>query len=155
MAEVLADGLSRRPIARIVSSPLSRCVDTARPLAHAAGLPVETDARLLEFDFGAYESRPKKDLGLKLRESHAYRPVPDGEALIDVWKRVGQFLDVLASCNHDEIAVVGHFWTNRMIFGHISRMDFETACRSRSYRPRTGSVAHLNFHGSCVARYRR
>jgi 8-oxo-dGTP diphosphatase len=40
-AEHLPDVLARFPIARILSSPARRCLDTVAPLAAARGLPVE------------------------------------------------------------------------------------------------------------------
>ena len=144
MAERLAHVLSAEPIGRIISSPLSRALDTARPLAQVFGLDIRTDARLLEFDFGAYEGRPKRDLGLKLRKAHAHQNVPGGEALTDVWRRAGEFLEGVASEGETgDVAVVGHYWINRMIFGRVSGLDFETACRSHRYRPRTGEIVSL------------
>lgn len=150
MANELAEALSIRPISRILSSPLSRCVDTAAPLARALGLDIETDARLLEFDFGAYEGLPKKDLGLKVRKAHAHRPVPGGEALIDVWIRTGAFLDSLPSSKHEETAVFGHFWVNRMMFGHVEGLDFEQTCRTHAYRPGTGTVISLALNSTAA-----
>jgi 8-oxo-dGTP diphosphatase len=48
----IADGLSTRPIARLVSSPSKRCVQTLEPLAERLGLTVEIDARLDETSSG-------------------------------------------------------------------------------------------------------
>ncbi|CAM4082240.1 histidine phosphatase family protein [Deinococcus frigens] len=47
-AQKLAQQLAQHSITRIVSSPWVRAVDTARPLAEALGLKIETDARLTE-----------------------------------------------------------------------------------------------------------
>jgi len=47
-AERLAEALAPQPITRIVSSPWTRAVETARPLAGRLGLKVETDQRLTE-----------------------------------------------------------------------------------------------------------
>ncbi len=143
MAQAIMRQLAQHPIDRIYSSPLSRAVNTARPLADRRELGIEQDPRLLEFDFGIYEGRAKKELGLKLRKAHAHTPIPGGEALIDVWKRAGDFLTSLKPICGDT-AVIGHYWLNRMIFGRISGMDFETACRTRTYRPQTGSVIALH-----------
>ena len=154
MAVRLADDLSARPIVRIVSSPLARCIDTARPLALAKGLEVETDARLLEFDFGVYEGLTKQELCLRLRKTHAYVPVPGGEALIDVWARAGEFLASLSPRQPGGIAVFGHFWVNRLIFGRVKGLDFQTACRLRDYRPQTGTVISLSLNSIKAGRTR-
>jgi 2,3-bisphosphoglycerate-dependent phosphoglycerate mutase len=47
-AEHLADVLQGRGVARIVSSPYTRAVQSIEPLARRLGLAVETDARLIE-----------------------------------------------------------------------------------------------------------
>jgi 2,3-bisphosphoglycerate-dependent phosphoglycerate mutase len=47
-AERLADVLQERGVARIVSSPYTRAIQSIEPLARRLGLAVETDARLVE-----------------------------------------------------------------------------------------------------------
>ena len=47
-AEVTAKFLRGREVAAIIASPLERAVQTADPIAHWYGLPVETDHRLIE-----------------------------------------------------------------------------------------------------------
>ena len=49
-AKRLPDALARFPIARLVSSPQRRSVQTAQPVADALGLTVEIDDRLAEYD---------------------------------------------------------------------------------------------------------
>jgi probable phosphoglycerate mutase len=148
MAQDIGHDLASMPITRVMSSPLSRAIETARPLAEGLGLEIETDPRLFEIDFGVFEGQPKTDLGLKLRKAHAVQPIPDGEALLDVWHRAADFLQGLQPSG-GQIAIVGHYWINRMLFGHVSGLDFEAACRSRAYRPKTGSVLQLRFRGPC------
>ncbi|MCB1390596.1 MAG: alpha-ribazole phosphatase family protein [Rhodobacteraceae bacterium] len=46
------------PVARILTSPLSRCRRLAEAVGSARGLPVAEDARLIEMDFGRWETRP-------------------------------------------------------------------------------------------------
>ncbi|HLT97462.1 MAG TPA: histidine phosphatase family protein [Acidimicrobiia bacterium] len=53
-AESVARRLSELPITRIVSSDLVRCVETAEPLAHAAGVEVEHRPELREIDNGEW-----------------------------------------------------------------------------------------------------
>jgi phosphohistidine phosphatase SixA len=47
-AEALVDSLAPFAIARILSSPYDRCVQTVEPLAAARGLPIETREELGE-----------------------------------------------------------------------------------------------------------
>jgi 8-oxo-dGTP diphosphatase len=47
-ARALRELLRDRAIARVVSSPYVRCVETVEPLADALGVEVETDERLAE-----------------------------------------------------------------------------------------------------------
>ncbi len=47
---------------RIVSSSLRRCADFARELATARGLPLELDARLMEYHFGDWQGVPIETL---------------------------------------------------------------------------------------------
>jgi len=48
--------------ARIVSSDLARCRQTAEAIALSTGLPVQTDARLRERHFGRFEGRTQAEL---------------------------------------------------------------------------------------------
>ena len=48
MAQRVADTIVDRDITRVFASPLERAQQTARPLASALGLPIETDARVIE-----------------------------------------------------------------------------------------------------------
>lgn len=49
-------------VARIVTSPLSRCAALADYIATARALPLTTDPRLTEIDFGAWEGVPWADI---------------------------------------------------------------------------------------------
>ena len=145
-AQEIARQLCHHPITCVISSPLSRAMDTAYPLAAARGLRPRVEPFLVEFDFGVLEGQPKQALGLALRKAHARIPVEGGESLLDVWERVGRVLARLAtdlSGPDTAIAVIGHFWVNRLIWGRVMGLDFDAACRAKSYRPQTGTVMPL------------
>ncbi len=63
-ASALAERLAQEaePVARIISSPLRRCVDTARPLSDRLGIDIETDARLIEIAHGTWEGRLRDEI---------------------------------------------------------------------------------------------
>lgn len=57
-AERAAAVLAKQPIARIVSSALSRATRTADAVAGRLGLPVERDPALMEAHFGVHQDKP-------------------------------------------------------------------------------------------------
>jgi probable phosphoglycerate mutase len=91
-----------RPIARVVTSPLGRAVETGELIAAAltagsdGGAPlVETDARLTELDFGTLDLRPvggpDAALWAAWRKDSSYRP-PGGETLEELAVRADAIL---------------------------------------------------------------
>lgn len=63
-ARVAAQTLVRlvRPQPLVISSPLSRALDTAAAFAELAGVPVETDERLMERAYGVWEGRTMAEI---------------------------------------------------------------------------------------------
>ena len=87
-ADVLAAALAQTPLARVVSSPLSRAVQTATPVAATHGLPVDLDPDLTELDQGALDGQrsadllePYADFFLAWRADPGQTRVPGGETL--------------------------------------------------------------------------
>lgn len=145
-AQSLAADLAEQSITKIISSPLSRAMDTAKPLADARGLRTIQLPDLMEFDFGHFEGQSKAALALKLRKAHAERKVPGGESLRDAWVRAGRVQQRLASFAERQngvCVIIGHFWINRFVWGRLSGLEFNEACRSRDYRPKTGSIIQI------------
>ncbi|MEO6834806.1 MAG: histidine phosphatase family protein [Candidatus Tumulicola sp.] len=107
-AELVAGGAGR-----IVSSPLARCTQTARPIAEALGLAVDTDDRLLEIAHGTWEGRLREDIerddGARMQ---TWRHSPErvrfdgGESLAAVnarWQRFAESLD-----GKNDVIIVTH-----------------------------------------------
>lgn len=61
-ADALAAHLAASRPAALISSDLPRAVQTAQAVARACGLPLETDPRLRERDFGDWRGRPYEGL---------------------------------------------------------------------------------------------
>src|SRR4051812_25292056 len=61
-AAALVERLSAVKLDAIYSSPLERAVETARPVAAAQGLEVETSAGLTEIDFGEWSGKTLDEL---------------------------------------------------------------------------------------------
>lgn len=93
---------------RVIASPLARAQQTAAAL----GVPVETDDRFIELDYGDWEGKPVKDVPADTwaiwRENLDFRP-PGGETLNELGTRVRDGLaDIAAEAVHSDIVVVSH-----------------------------------------------
>lgn len=125
-ARQTADWLARHPIARIVSSDLSRAMATAAPLAEVLGLAVEPDARLRELGFGIFEGRHIAECEKEHPETVArwragefdFAP-PGGETRRSLMERTRAVLDELLVSDHEHIAVFAHGGTLNAIHTHI------------------------------------
>lgn len=61
-AQALSKALRDRGIARIISSPLSRAVQTAYPLSSVTDVPIETEPLLTEIALGPWEGRYREEI---------------------------------------------------------------------------------------------
>ncbi len=61
-AALLARRLAGQSIGLVLSSPLARALETARPLATVAGAPLHTDARLAELEYGHWEGLTQAEI---------------------------------------------------------------------------------------------
>jgi len=99
-AQALAGALAYKRIRRIISSPLSRCMQTALPLSVEAGIQIETDPLLLEIAHGTWEGRYRTEIAATEPELYrAWREHPErvtfegGESLADVLRRWEAFVE--------------------------------------------------------------
>ena len=124
-AERVADALAERhAVDAVVASDLARTVETAEPIAAAAGVEVETDPRLRERDFGVFqglssgdffERFPAFDL-LENGRAAAERAPESGESWLAVRERV---LDAAADlrAREETVVAVTHVNPIRLLLG--------------------------------------
>lgn len=113
-AAALAERLKTQPISAVYSSPLERCVETAKPLADALGLDVREEPGVLEVDYGGWRGAALKDLAkepdwqLVQIYPGGFR-FPDGETLREVQYRVVTTLERIRLEHEGEaVAVFAH-----------------------------------------------
>jgi probable phosphoglycerate mutase len=101
-AAALATALRESGARRVISSPLSRCVQTAQPVADALGVALETSPLLIEIAHGTWEGRLREEVEREDPEQFAaWRSAPEsvhfagGERLSDVAQRWNAFASSL------------------------------------------------------------
>jgi probable phosphomutase (TIGR03848 family) len=113
-ARALGERVAAARPAALYTSPQVRCVETAASISAATGLEVRRMPRLQEIDYGRWTGRRFSSLrGTKLWEMVRRRPsaarFPDGEAMLDVQRRmVAALEEVAAGHPRDVVAVVSH-----------------------------------------------
>jgi broad specificity phosphatase PhoE len=153
-AKRLPDALARFPIARIVSSPQRRAVQTAQPVADALGLTVEIDDRVAEYDrdlahYTPIEEASQEDLQ-RLIEGHLPGGVDEDAFIARVKAGVA---DIAASAEHDDtVAVFSHGGVINALVHDIMRterllcvqVDYAGVTRLLSSRDGRLGVASVN-----------
>lgn len=96
---------------RVYSSPLGRAIETAR-IVSGRGVPVETDDRLLEMDYGPCEGMDLRMPALEVVtffSDFARNPAPAGmEQLSSVTARAGRFIEDVARGSGESVLVSTH-----------------------------------------------
>ena len=100
---------------RVITSPLGRARDTAEALG--LGVPVQSDDRWVEVDYGEFDGRPlgsvPDEVWLQWRADPHYRP-PGGETLAEVGTRVRDACEELFAADGQgargdgDVVVVSH-----------------------------------------------
>jgi probable phosphoglycerate mutase len=127
----LVERLAGVPINAFYSSPLERCVETARPPARARGLDVRIDSRLIEVDYGTWTGRSmgqlvRTALWKQVQASPAAIRFPEGETLREVQLRTIEALDDIATRHpKDVVAAVAHADVIRLAVAHYSGVHLD------------------------------
>lgn len=137
-AQALARALQTQGISRILSSPLTRCVATAKPLAAAYGVAIEQEPLLLEIAHGSWEGRYRDEIAANDPERfYEWKHRPEavrfegGESVLDVlvrWRRFAAAFDPRANAaivTHDVVVRLAileamgetpvHLWKPRVV----------------------------------------
>lgn len=136
----------------VVSSPLIRCTETAEILkqAHPELGPIETDARLMEKDWGIWEGRDLHEMEATegpAVHSPDHRP-ENGESRRDMLGRIGEFLADAAKQDGPRI-VVTHRGVIRTVYGIATGWDLSGETPDEMSR-RRGQVFRATPDGSAT-----
>ena len=147
MAQRVAGTIEDRDITHVVASPLERAQQTARPLADALGLPIETDERVIESSNKFEGKNFGGGMGVLMRPSswvHLWNPWRPswGEPYKEVVGRmVAAVNDARRAAEGHEAVVVSHqlpIWMTRLYaegrrLAHDPRQRQCTLCSLTSF----------------------
>jgi probable phosphoglycerate mutase len=128
--------LTGRGVARLVCSPLARCVESAGIVGAALGLVPETMPDLREICLGSWEGLTVDDVRERFpgryeargRNLAGFRP-PGGESFADVQRRAWPAFELAAADADEPLAIVAHGGVNRVLLCRILGMPLENLFR--------------------------
>lgn len=157
--------------ARLASSPSSRALQTAEPIAARLGCETHADAGLAELDFGEWsghlvEQLENDEVYQRWKSDPWSHAAPGGESLHDVQKRVCRTVSQLllrAADSGESLVVVTHFFPLLAVFdilipgrqvrsdnASISRIESRGAAWTATH---TNEVCHLREFAPTPVRY--
>lgn len=117
---------------RVVTSDLARALQTVEIAFAGTGVPVDTDVRLREVDFGELTGAPVAEIERR-RRSHVEDPWPGGQSYRQVAAGVDALLDELVA-EHDgeRVLLVGHAATRYALDHLLTGRPLETSVAAPS-----------------------
>lgn len=111
----------------IIASPMMRAMQTAKIVADRINVPIVTDERLREWNYGKYEQQPRFTEGFeKNKVNFAVRMGKTGESLMQLTHRVYSALDdIIRQYNDKNILIVSHGGVCRVIETYFHDMTTE------------------------------
>lgn len=114
------------PLDRVIVSPLIRAQQTARIICEGRDLPMTTDKRVREQNYGIYEGASRFDEGFLANKRSFAVHYPGGESQMSTARRVYEFLEDTARKYPDEnVLVVCHGGICRVIESYFHDMTNE------------------------------
>lgn len=111
----------------IYTSPLSRCLRLADYLAARLAVPIATDTRLMELDFGEWEMKKWDDIDkvtLQIwMDDYVNVRCQSGESYLDLAKRVSLFLDQIRIRDYKKVVVVTHHGILKALYARLQQVS--------------------------------
>jgi len=164
-ADLLAQYLATREIAKVYSSDLLRARQTADVIATGLEIPLVLCRELRELSYGAWEGVSESEVA-RLYPDHYSRwlvepfcvQIPEGEHLSEFQNRVLPAFQHIATENReDDIVIVAHKTANRLILAYLLGMDLNryrqigqnNACVNTVFVREDGSMSVETINDTC------
>lgn len=108
----------------ILCSPLIRAYETARHISEVTGIPFRAEERLIEQNFGIYESAARDGKEFHEAKKHMASRFKSGESMLQVAQRIYNLLDDIKEQDKTYI-LVAHNGIARIVESYFTDMDNE------------------------------
>jgi probable phosphoglycerate mutase len=160
-AILLAERLGRRPITRVIASPLERTIETAQPLGRRLDVEVETQEEFGEIRFGAWTGRSLSELDpleqwQRWNRERASAPIPGGEMMLEVQQRVVSGIARVSRESPDGVvAIVSHGDPIRAAICHYLGLSLDCLLRFEIATASVSEIEVMQTEGRAVEVNRR
>ncbi len=121
--EILREGLA---IDEILYSPLMRAADTAKHVSDITGIPARMEPRLIEQNFGRYESTPRDGAEFRAAKQNFVSRYDGGESMLQLCQRIYNLMDDLKrEADRTTYLLVAHNGISRAIQSYFFDMTNE------------------------------
>ena len=108
----------------ILTSPLVRAKETARHISEITGIPMEVEPRLIEQNFGIYESTARNGAEFHEAKKNMASRFGTGESMLHLAQRIYNLIDDIKTGDR-EVILVAHNGITRVVESYFREMDNE------------------------------
>ena len=109
----------------ILYSPLVRAAETARHISEVTGIPARMEPRLIEQDFGKWESTPRDGADFRKAKEQFLSRFEGGESMLQVAQRIYNLLDDLKAEKDKTYILEAHNGIARVVQSYFYEMTNE------------------------------
>lgn len=121
--KILAENIK---IDEILYSPLCRAADTAKEVSKVTGIPAREEPRLIEQNFGKYESTPRDGAEFQLAKREFLNHYEGGETMFQLAQRIYNLIDdIKREADDKTYLLVAHNGISRVIQSYFFDMTNE------------------------------
>lgn len=127
----------------ILYSPLVRAADTAKHISEITGIPAREEPRLIEQNFGKYESTPRDGAEFQEAKKECAIRYEGGESMLHLAQRIYNLLDdIKAESDHKTYILVAHNGISRVVHSYFHEM---TNAQYASFGVKNCAVVRYDF----------
>lgn len=120
--EIIRQGLK---IDEILYSPLSRAADTAKHVSEITGIPARVEQRLMEQNFGKWESTARDGFDFKKAKESFASSFDGGESMLKLCQRIYNLIDEITAEPDKVYLLVAHNGISRAVESYFEDMTNE------------------------------